>query len=159
MVFGVEYYADSRPDHRRHWLCDRYGVLLRPVLLAHDTPLGVEIHRRSVALSLRVVAGRNYLDEKGRAGMGLRKGRRAATDSGLIAFEEVEAYREAGRLDEAIPALERTLSYYVRNIGPRDPDTVTVRMYLAVGYEELDRIPEAIDLFESALADTEAAFG
>jgi tetratricopeptide (TPR) repeat protein len=91
--------------------------------------------------------------------MGLRKGRRAATDSGLIAFEEVEAYREAGRLDEAIPALERTLSYYVRNIGPRDPDTVTVRMYLAVGYEELDRIPEAIDLFESALADTEAAFG
>ena len=62
--------------------------------------------------------------------MGLRKGRRAATDSGLITFEEVEAYREAGRLDEAIPALERTLSYYVRNIGPRDPDTVTVRCIL-----------------------------
>ena len=68
-------------------------------------------------------------------------------------------YREAGRLDEALPLLEQTLAHNVRYFGARDPDTSTVRVYLAAAYQQSGRLHDAVPLFETALADTERALG
>ena len=79
---------------------------------------------------------------------------RGREPAGLISPETAEAYLEAGRLDEALPMLERTLTYYLQNFGPRDPDTTTVRVYLGAAYQQSGRLHDAIAQFEAALADT-----
>jgi tetratricopeptide (TPR) repeat protein len=91
--------------------------------------------------------------------MGFRKVRRGETAIGLISMETAEAYRVAGRLDEALPLLEQTLSHDVQRFGSCDPGTSTVRVYLAAAYQQAGRVHDAISLFETALADTERMLG
>jgi tetratricopeptide (TPR) repeat protein len=69
------------------------------------------------------------------------------------------AYRDAGRLDEAIPLYERTLADSERVLGDTHPDTLTSRNNLATAYEAAGRLDEAIPLLESTLADSERVLG
>jgi len=52
------------------------------------------------------------------------------------------AYREAGRVAEAIPLLERTLEARERVLGRDHQDTVTTRKLLALAREDADRAAE-----------------
>ena len=69
------------------------------------------------------------------------------------------AYKEAGRLDEAISLLERTLPYRERILGETHPDTLTTRNNLAHAYRVAGRLDEAIPLLERTLADFERVRG
>ena len=88
-----------------------------------------------------------------------RKAQGRVPDPGPHFMETVEAYREAGRLDEAAPLLEQALSYYIQNFGPRDPDDhhppQLSRRRLPGGL----RVHHSIAQFEMALADTEQMLG
>jgi hypothetical protein len=54
------------------------------------------------------------------------------------------AYREAGRLGEAIPLYEQNLADCVRVLGEDHPKTLTARNNLAVAYQSAGRPGEAI---------------
>jgi tetratricopeptide (TPR) repeat protein len=58
------------------------------------------------------------------------------------------AYRAAGRLDEAIPLLERTLADRERVLGETHPDTLTSRNNLAAAYRAAGRLGDAEGLAE-----------
>jgi tetratricopeptide (TPR) repeat protein len=63
---------------------------------------------------------------------------------GNLAF----AYREAGRLDEAIALHERTLADHERVLGDTHPDTLTARNNLASALQDSGRLDEAEGLAE-----------
>ena len=63
------------------------------------------------------------------------------------------AYRDAGRLDEAIALYEQTLEDHTRILGPHHPDTLTSRNNLAYAYQAAGRLDEAIALYEQTLED------
>jgi hypothetical protein len=69
------------------------------------------------------------------------------------------AYRDAGRLDEAIPLLERTLAESRRVRGETHPSTLRFRNNLAATYRAAGRLDEAIPLLEQTLADREHLLG
>ena len=69
------------------------------------------------------------------------------------------AYQDAGRLDEAIPLLERTLADREQVQGETHPDTLTSRNTLARAYLAAGRLNEAIPLYERTLADLEQVRG
>ena len=62
------------------------------------------------------------------------------------------AYREAGRLAEAIPLYERTLAGWRQLLGPDHARTLRSSSYLASAYCEAGRLAEAIPLYEQTLA-------
>ncbi|RRR33306.1 tetratricopeptide repeat protein, partial [Schaalia georgiae] len=51
-----------------------------------------------------------------------------------------DAYRDAGRLDEAIPLFEKVLADSARLLGDNHPDTLTSRGNLAYAYESAGRL-------------------
>ncbi|MFC2473414.1 MAG: tetratricopeptide repeat protein, partial [Actinomyces sp.] len=55
-----------------------------------------------------------------------------------------DAYRDAGRLDEAITLHEQTLTDRTRILGPHHPDTLASRNNLAGAYRDAGRLDEAI---------------
>ena len=59
------------------------------------------------------------------------------------------AYREAGRLHEAIELFEQNLDDRTRILGPHHPDTLTTRNNLAEAYRAAGRIEDAEKLFET----------
>lgn len=63
------------------------------------------------------------------------------------------AYKQAGRLAEAISLFERTLADLKKLQGETHPDTLTARDNLAVAYQEAGGVAEAITLLERTLAD------
>ncbi len=69
------------------------------------------------------------------------------------------AYREAGRLEEAIPLFERTLADAERVLGADHPDPLISRNNLAYAYQAAGRLAEAIPLYERTLADAERVLG
>ena len=58
------------------------------------------------------------------------------------------AYRDAGKLPEAIALLERVRDAQIATLGPDHPDTLTTLNNLAVAYQDAGRLPEAIALLE-----------
>ncbi|WP_314933479.1 tetratricopeptide repeat protein, partial [Actinomyces oris] len=64
------------------------------------------------------------------------------------------AYRDAGRLDEAIALYEQTLEDRSRLLGPDHPHTLITRSNLAGAYQDAGRLDEAIALFEQTLEDS-----
>ena len=56
------------------------------------------------------------------------------------------AYGDAGRLDEAIPLLERTLADRERVLGETHPGTLNSRSNLASAYQAAGRLDEAESL-------------
>ena len=69
------------------------------------------------------------------------------------------AYRAAGRLDEAISLHEQILADRERVLGPDHPDTLASRNNLANAYRAAGRLDEAISLHEQTLADRERVLG
>jgi len=70
-----------------------------------------------------------------------------------------EAYRVAGRADEAIPLHEQNLANHERIQGPTHLETLQSRNNLALAYWAAGRTDEAIPLFEQNLADSEEVLG
>ena len=69
------------------------------------------------------------------------------------------AYLEAGRLAEAIPLLERTVTDHETALGDTHPDTLMSRNNLASAQQTAGRPAEAIPLFERTLRDYERVLG
>jgi tetratricopeptide (TPR) repeat protein len=69
------------------------------------------------------------------------------------------AYQAAGRLDEAVPLLERTVADRERVLGQIHPDTLAARNNLAYAYQAAGRLDEAIPLLERTIADREQVLG
>ena len=69
------------------------------------------------------------------------------------------AYRDAGRLDEAIALYEQTLEDHTRILGPHHPNTLTSRNNLASAYDNAGRLDEAIALYEQTLEDRTRILG
>ena len=69
------------------------------------------------------------------------------------------AYRDAGRLDEAIPLYEQTLEDRTRILGPHHPDTLTSRDGLAYAYQAAGRLDEAITLYKQNLDSRAQSLG
>ena len=69
------------------------------------------------------------------------------------------AYREAGRLEEAIALYEQVLTDRTRVLDEDHPDTLTSRHNLAGAYREAGRLEEAIALFEQVLTDRTRVLG
>ena len=70
-----------------------------------------------------------------------------------------DAYRDAGRLDEAIALYEQTLEDRSRLLGPDHPDILITRSNLAGAYQAAGRLDEAIALFEQTLEDSTHILG
>ena len=69
------------------------------------------------------------------------------------------AYREAGRLHEAIELFEQNLDDRTRILGPHHPSTLASRHNLAYAYQTAGRLHEAIELFEQNLKDSTRILG
>jgi tetratricopeptide (TPR) repeat protein len=69
------------------------------------------------------------------------------------------AYRETGRVADAVPLVEQVLSARERLFGADDPRTLASRNNLASAYRATGRAAEAIGLFEENLAACERLFG
>ena len=69
------------------------------------------------------------------------------------------AYGAAGRLAEALPLLEQTLTDRERLLGTEHPDTLTSRGNLALAYQDAGRLAEALPLLEQTLTDRERLLG
>ena len=69
------------------------------------------------------------------------------------------AYRDVGRLDEAITLHKQTLDARTRTLGPNHPDTLASRHNLAVAYRDAGRLDQAIELHQQTLKDTEGLLG
>jgi tetratricopeptide (TPR) repeat protein len=70
-----------------------------------------------------------------------------------------DSYADAGRLAEAVTAIEATLADRERILGPQHPETVATRVSAARSLEAAGRLPEAIALYEQAVAARERLFG
>jgi tetratricopeptide (TPR) repeat protein len=69
------------------------------------------------------------------------------------------AYQSAGRLDKAIPLLERAFADRKRVLGDTHPDTLNSRNNLAYAYQTAGRLDKAIPLYERTLADRKRVLG
>ena len=69
------------------------------------------------------------------------------------------AYRETGRVADAVPLVERTLAARERQFGADHPSTLASRNNLASAYRATRRPAEAIPLFEKNVAACERLLG
>ena len=69
------------------------------------------------------------------------------------------AYRETGRVADAVPLVEQVLAARERLFGADDPRTLASRNNLASAYRASGRAADAIGLFEESLAACERLFG
>ncbi len=69
------------------------------------------------------------------------------------------AYRDAGRITEAIPLFEQILAGRERLLTAGHPDILTSRHNLAAAYRDAGRVTEAIPLLERAVAERERLLG
>jgi tetratricopeptide (TPR) repeat protein len=69
------------------------------------------------------------------------------------------AYRQAGRLNEAIPLFERTLTTAEEVLGPKHPNTLDSQNNLALAYQQAGRLNEAIPLLQRTLTTAERVLG
>jgi tetratricopeptide (TPR) repeat protein len=70
-----------------------------------------------------------------------------------------DAYASSGRLAEALPVFEATLSDREATFGPQHPETVTARLNVARSLNAAGREPEAIALYEQVLGARERMRG
>jgi hypothetical protein len=68
-------------------------------------------------------------------------------------------YRDAGRLDAAMPLLEQTLQRTKATLGPDHPDTLASMGHLAAGYRDAGKLDAALPLLEETLRRTKAKLG
>ncbi|MBM4224058.1 MAG: tetratricopeptide repeat protein, partial [Gammaproteobacteria bacterium] len=70
-----------------------------------------------------------------------------------------EAYRDAGKLDQALPLHEETLKLRKAKLGPEHPDTLTSMNNLALAYYTAGKRDQALTLYEETLKLREAKLG
>ena len=70
-----------------------------------------------------------------------------------------DAYQAVGRLAEAVPLFEASLTDRERVLGVDHPDTLTSRITLALAYQAIGRLAEAVPLFEATVTDCERLLG
>jgi tetratricopeptide (TPR) repeat protein len=70
-----------------------------------------------------------------------------------------DSYAAAGRLAEALSAIEAALADREAALGPQHPDTVSARVSAARSLEAAGRLPEASALYEQAVTARERLFG
>nr|WP_260679048.1 tetratricopeptide repeat protein [Actinomyces sp. oral taxon 169] len=68
-------------------------------------------------------------------------------------------YRDAGRLDKAIPLYEQTLEDSIRVLGTDHPSTLTSRLNLAGAYQAAGRLDQAIPLYEQVFSGRSRILG
>ena len=61
------------------------------------------------------------------------------------------AYRDAGKLDLALPLFEETLKLRKAKLGPDHPDTLLSMNNLALAYQAAGKLDLALPLFEETL--------
>jgi len=78
----------------------------------------------------------------------------------LLAWDSLAAaYRDAGRVSEAVPLLELILAGRERRLAAEHPRTLAARDNLAAAYQAAGRSAEAIPLLEQNLARCERLLG
>ena len=112
--------------------------------LTHALQYATELGRPQAALSLSDAV--HLLDKT----LGLDHPRTLASRNDLA-----NAYRSAGRLEQAIPLFERTLEDRERVLKPNHPDILASRNDLANAYRSAGRLEQAIVLHKRTLADRE----
>jgi eukaryotic-like serine/threonine-protein kinase len=70
-----------------------------------------------------------------------------------------EGYKDAGRLDLALPLQEETLKRRKAQLGPDHPDTLTSMNNLAWCYQTVDKLEKALPLYEETLKRRNAQLG
>ena len=60
-------------------------------------------------------------------------------------------YKDAGRLDDALPLFQEALKRRQAKLGPDHPDTLVSMSNLAIAYHAAGRTADALPLFEQAL--------
>ena len=68
-------------------------------------------------------------------------------------------YRDAGKLDRALPLLEETLAMTKAKLGPDHPDTLSSMNNLAMTYQDAGQFDRALPLLEETLALQKAKLG
>ena len=116
--------------------------------LAHALQYATELGRPQAALSLSDAV--DLLDET----LGPDNPRTLASRNNLA-----NAYRSAGKLEQAIDLHKRTLADSERVLGPDHPHTLTSRNNLALAYESAGKLGKAIDLHKRTLADRKRVLG
>jgi tetratricopeptide (TPR) repeat protein len=130
-----------------------------------DSP---ELAAQLLSLRRRALYGLTQLGDA--VGLAVEFGRSVLADCGGVLGEDhpdtlevrgnlANAFRTAGRLDEAIPLHEDTLTDYERILGHTHPDTLESRGNLANAYRAAGRLEEAIPLYEDTLANREQVLG
>ena len=69
------------------------------------------------------------------------------------------AYESAGRLDKAIPVLQKVLVDRARVLGPNHPHTLASCNNLALAYQRAGRLSKAISLYKKVVADRVRVLG
>ena len=116
--------------------------------LAHALWYATELGRPQVAVSLADAV--DLLDET----LGPDHPRTLVARNNLAV-----AYWSVGRLEQAIPLFERTLTDRERILGPEHINTLISRNNLAKAYQDAGKLEQAIPLFERTLADRERILG
>ena len=80
-------------------------------------------------------------------------------DTVRVRNDLAHAYRETGRVADAVPLIEQVLAARERLFGADDPRTLASRNNLASAYRITGRAADAIGLFEENLAACERLFG
>lgn len=70
-----------------------------------------------------------------------------------------EAYRMAGRFDQALDLFKATLEGRERTLGPDHPETLATRSVLASALRASGRVRQALELYQRTLAGREKTFG
>ncbi len=78
----------------------------------------------------------------------------------LISMNDLAlAYRDAGRLAEAVPLFEDALKRRQATLDPDHPETLNTMNNLALAYRDTGRLAEALTLYEDTLKRTKAKLG
>jgi serine/threonine protein kinase/tetratricopeptide (TPR) repeat protein len=77
----------------------------------------------------------------------------------VIRQEIGNAFRSMKQSVRGVPHLERALDLYQRTLGPKDPQTLTVKGSLALAYQGAGQLDRAVRLFEETLGVMRATLG
>jgi tetratricopeptide (TPR) repeat protein len=152
-----------------HWMAQReFGFVRHPAMevwiaLAEEL-VSVQVDPRRVALGQLEIAdwsGRAWLFEDAHLMLQTAHTTLGSDDETLLTTRGnlATAYRNAGRVADAVDLHEQVLADSERILGPNHPDTLSSRSDLALAYLDAGRIRDAIDLTEQVLDDYEGTLG
>ena len=159
---------------RESWHQDRAAArdLVEQIMALDDSCAGClpgsGLDRRVIRLKQRAVAFLNELGDS--PAQAIVVGERLVADQERVLGPDdpdtlqsrndlANAYRDAGRLDEAISLHEQVLAARERVLGPDHPRTLSSRDNIGNAYRDAGRLDEAISLHEQVLAARERVLG